>query len=175
MEKYLYYYAQHSQYAKPTDRPAVSYCEQEDEIHYHPSFKQYVTIYYANIGGTNLLINPQEYHPTGNIPYYYVYDCGLFTDANVPISMTQSNGTISFSPWFSSTDTFNGQFAKVVNNIRFVSSTIDPSNSVSKTMDNYIASEHTITINGVTFTKAANQLSFNNDTVGINWVEVQIS
>ena len=36
MEKYLYYYTQHSQYVEPTNKPAVSYCEQEDEIHYHP-------------------------------------------------------------------------------------------------------------------------------------------
>lgn len=36
MEKHLYYYAQHSQYSEPTDKPAVSYCEQEDEVHYSP-------------------------------------------------------------------------------------------------------------------------------------------
>lgn len=36
MEKHLYYYAQHSQYVEPTNKPAVSYCEQEDEVHYHP-------------------------------------------------------------------------------------------------------------------------------------------
>lgn len=36
MEKHLHYYAQHSQYVEPTDKPAVSYCEQEDEVHYHP-------------------------------------------------------------------------------------------------------------------------------------------
>ena len=35
MEKYLHYYTQHSQYVEPTDKPAVSYCEQEDEIHYN--------------------------------------------------------------------------------------------------------------------------------------------
>lgn len=36
MEKYLHYYTQHSQYVEPTNKPAVSYCEQEDEVHYHP-------------------------------------------------------------------------------------------------------------------------------------------
>lgn len=36
MEKHLYYYTQHSQYSEPTNTPAVSYCEQEDEVHYHP-------------------------------------------------------------------------------------------------------------------------------------------
>lgn len=36
MEKHLFYYASHSQYSEPTDKPAVSYCEQEDEVHYHP-------------------------------------------------------------------------------------------------------------------------------------------
>ena len=34
MEKHLYYYTQHSQYVEPTDKPAVSYCEQENEVHY---------------------------------------------------------------------------------------------------------------------------------------------
>lgn len=34
MEKHLHYYAQHSQYVEPTYKPAVSYCEQEDEVHY---------------------------------------------------------------------------------------------------------------------------------------------
>lgn len=34
MEKHLFYYTQHSQYVEPTDKPAVSYCEQEDEVHY---------------------------------------------------------------------------------------------------------------------------------------------
>lgn len=36
MEKHLYYYSQHLQYSEPTNKPAVSYCEQEDEVHYHP-------------------------------------------------------------------------------------------------------------------------------------------
>lgn len=36
MEKHLFYYTQHSQYSEPTNKPAVSYCEQEDEVHYHP-------------------------------------------------------------------------------------------------------------------------------------------
>lgn len=35
MEKHLHYYTQHSQYVEPTDKPAVSYCEQEDEVHYN--------------------------------------------------------------------------------------------------------------------------------------------
>ena len=34
MEKHLFYYIQHSQYNEPTDKPAVSYCEQENEVHY---------------------------------------------------------------------------------------------------------------------------------------------
>ena len=34
MEKHLFYYTSHSQYVEPTDKPAVSYCEQEDEVHY---------------------------------------------------------------------------------------------------------------------------------------------
>ena len=34
MEKHLHYYTQHSQYSEPTDKPAVSYCKQEDEVHY---------------------------------------------------------------------------------------------------------------------------------------------
>ena len=34
--KNLRYYTQHSQYVEPIDKPAVSYCEQEDEIHYSP-------------------------------------------------------------------------------------------------------------------------------------------
>lgn len=34
MGKHLFYYAQHSQYVEPTDKPAVSYCEQENEVHY---------------------------------------------------------------------------------------------------------------------------------------------
>lgn len=36
MKKHLHYYSQHSQYSEPTDKPAVSYCEQEDEVHYSP-------------------------------------------------------------------------------------------------------------------------------------------
>lgn len=36
MEKHLFYYTSHSQFSEPTDKPAVSYCEQEDEVHYHP-------------------------------------------------------------------------------------------------------------------------------------------
>lgn len=36
MEKYLHYYTQHSQYVEPTNKPAVSYCDQEDEVHYIP-------------------------------------------------------------------------------------------------------------------------------------------
>lgn len=34
MKKHLHYYTQHSQYVEPTDKPAVSYCKQEDEVHY---------------------------------------------------------------------------------------------------------------------------------------------
>lgn len=29
-------FASHSQFIEPTDKPAVSYCEQENEVHYHP-------------------------------------------------------------------------------------------------------------------------------------------
>lgn len=36
MEKHLFYYTQHSQYSEPANKPAVSYCEQEDEVHYNP-------------------------------------------------------------------------------------------------------------------------------------------
>lgn len=36
MEKHLFYYTSHSQFSEPTNKPAVSYCEQEDEVHYHP-------------------------------------------------------------------------------------------------------------------------------------------
>ena len=36
MEKHLFYYTQHSQFVEPISKPSVSYCEQEDEIHYHP-------------------------------------------------------------------------------------------------------------------------------------------
>lgn len=36
MEKHLFYYTSHSQFTEPTNKPAVSYCEQEDEVHYHP-------------------------------------------------------------------------------------------------------------------------------------------
>lgn len=39
MEKHLYYYTQHSNYQADSNRnlPNVSYCEQEDEVHYHPA------------------------------------------------------------------------------------------------------------------------------------------
>ena len=36
MEKHLFYYTSHSQFNEPTNKPAVSYCDQEDEVHYHP-------------------------------------------------------------------------------------------------------------------------------------------
>lgn len=36
MEKHLFYYTSHSQFREPTNKPSVSYCEQEDEVHYHP-------------------------------------------------------------------------------------------------------------------------------------------
>lgn len=36
MEKHLFYYTSHSQFFNPINRPSVSYCEQEDEVHYHP-------------------------------------------------------------------------------------------------------------------------------------------
>lgn len=35
-KKHLFYYSAHSQFTEPTDKPAVSYCAQEDEVHYHP-------------------------------------------------------------------------------------------------------------------------------------------
>lgn len=34
MEKHLFYYTSHSQFSEPTNKPSVSYCEQEDEVHY---------------------------------------------------------------------------------------------------------------------------------------------
>lgn len=34
--KNLKLFASHSQFIEPTDKPAVSYCEQENEVHYHP-------------------------------------------------------------------------------------------------------------------------------------------
>lgn len=34
--KYLNLFASHSQFVEPIDKPAVSYCEQENEVHYHP-------------------------------------------------------------------------------------------------------------------------------------------
>lgn len=37
MEKHLHYYTSHSQFSEPTNKPAVSYCAQEDEVHYHQS------------------------------------------------------------------------------------------------------------------------------------------
>ena len=34
--KHLKLFASHSQFIEPTDKPAVSYCEQENEVHYSP-------------------------------------------------------------------------------------------------------------------------------------------
>lgn len=34
--KHLKLFASHSQFIEPTDKPAVSYCKQENEVHYHP-------------------------------------------------------------------------------------------------------------------------------------------
>lgn len=34
--KHLKLFTSHSQFIEPTDKPAVSYCEQENEVHYHP-------------------------------------------------------------------------------------------------------------------------------------------
>lgn len=44
-KKHLFYYSAHSQYSEPTDKPAVSYCEQEDEVHYHPLVEYIITAY----------------------------------------------------------------------------------------------------------------------------------
>lgn len=35
MKKHLYYYAQHSQYETPTYQPSISYCGNENEVHYY--------------------------------------------------------------------------------------------------------------------------------------------
>lgn len=63
--KHLNYFNSHSEYTDPTIRPNVSYCKQEDEVHYNPVdySKNYFTIKYISNNNSNISLNfiPGDY------------------------------------------------------------------------------------------------------------------
>ncbi len=56
MNKYLTIFESHSQYVEPEVKPNVSYCIQEDEVHYNPFIdysKEYLTFNILESGSIN--------------------------------------------------------------------------------------------------------------------------
>lgn len=55
--KYLNLYNSHSEYQEPADLPNVSYCDQEDEIHYNPYIDPLLTTTTEVIGQLSIFVN----------------------------------------------------------------------------------------------------------------------
>lgn len=137
--------------------------------------KQQITLHYCDIGGTRVLIDPQVKHKYGsNTPYLDIYDCGTCTTANGTgiLTLTYSDGKLQVYPYFFNPAEFNSSFEKVVDNVRYISNSIDTPNQYRptyKSIEDFIQQQVTITINDTEFTKKANSISFVNSGVKIEW------
>lgn len=148
MEKYLYYYTQHSQYVEPTNKPAVSYCEQENEVHYHPNK---LTIYY-NSRIQNAVV-PSKSNITSVLT-----DNVYLTDMLCPVVLQINRQTHSlyFSPIGVCDE---NQLQHDFNGYSFSLDGYDQSHS-RLTLDEYTQSERTIYYNGYRFVKSTGSLYF---------------
>lgn len=148
MKKHLYYYTQHSQYSEPTNKPAVSYCEQEDEVHYSPN----ILIIYYNERVQGAVVSSKS-----NITSVFT-DNVYLTDFRSPVvlQINRLNHSIYFSPiGVYDEDQLQYDF----NGYSFSLDGYDQSHS-RLTLDEYTQSERTIYYNGYRFVKSTGSLHF---------------
>lgn len=148
MEKYLHYYTQHSQFSEPTDKPAVSYCDQEDEVHYSPN----ILIIYYNDRVQGAVVSSKS-----NITSVFT-DNVYLTDFRSPVILQINNSTHSI--YFSPIGVYDeDQLQHDFNGYSFSLDGYDQSHS-RLTLDEYTQSERTIYYNGYRFVKSTGSLYF---------------
>lgn len=137
--------------------------------------KQQITLHYCDIGDTRVLIDPQvKYKYGSNTPYCNIYDCGTCTTTNGTsiLTLTYSGGKLQVYPYFFNPAEFNSSFEKVVDNVRYISTSVETPRPTYESIEDFMQQQVTITINDIEFTKEANSIYFvNNDvkTKGEAW------
>lgn len=122
MDKYLTIFGSHSQYVEPEVKPNVSYCIQEDEVHYNPLVPN---LYYRTVNSYKVLCNNEgqiyrlNYHDTFYLGwnnsstklFHNMHQSGDYDIVSNAISTYGTvNGNISF------TTTMNGNTITLTNN-----------------------------------------------------------
>lgn len=146
--KHLKLFASHSQFIEPTDKPAVSYCEQENEVHYHPN--KLIIYYNSRIQGA---VVPSK----SNITSVFT-DNVYLTDFRSPVVLQINSQTHSI--YFSPIGAFDeDQLQYDFDGYSFSLDGYDQSHS-RLTLDEYTQSERTIYYNGYRFIKSTGSLHF---------------